>query len=46
VQLKDKWRNLVKFRHLSQEDAQSLQPKTSGPWHRRHMLAAAGAAEG
>jgi hypothetical protein len=40
VQLKDKWRNLVKFRHLSQEDAQALQPKTSGPWYRRHLAAA------
>lgn len=42
VQLKDKWRNLVKFRHLSQEDAQALQPKTSGPWYRRQALAATG----
>jgi hypothetical protein len=46
VQLKDKWRNLVKFRHLSQEDAQTLQPKTSGPWHRRHLAAAGGGASG
>lgn len=30
VQLKDKWRNLVKFRHLSHDDAQALHPKTSG----------------
>ncbi|GBF88113.1 hypothetical protein Rsub_00825 [Raphidocelis subcapitata] len=44
VQLKDKWRNLVKFRHLTQEDTQTLQPKTSGPWHRRQLAAAAGGA--
>lgn len=41
VQLKDKWRNLVKFRHISADETQSLQPKTSGPWHKKYWAAAA-----
>jgi hypothetical protein len=40
VQLKDKWRNLVKFRHISSEESKKLQPKTSGPWSRKYQTAA------
>jgi hypothetical protein len=37
VQLKDKWRNLVKFRHITPDAAAKLQPKTSGPWSRKNQ---------
>ncbi|KAG1667355.1 hypothetical protein FOA52_001415 [Chlamydomonas sp. UWO 241] len=40
VQLKDKWRNLVKFRHITPEVARTLKPKTSGPWSKKHSAAA------
>eukprot|EP00798_Chlamydomonas_sp_ICE-L_P010670 gene10670-12357_t len=35
VQLKDKFRNLVKFRHVSLEEARALKPKGSGPWSKK-----------
>ncbi|CAD7702283.1 unnamed protein product [Ostreobium quekettii] len=35
VQLKDKWRNLVKFRKLNEEELRSLPTRSSGPWSRR-----------
>ncbi|KAJ9521088.1 hypothetical protein QJQ45_022817, partial [Haematococcus lacustris] len=36
VQLKDKFRNLVKFRHISVEESKKLKPKGSGPWSRKY----------
>jgi len=44
VQLKDKWRNLVKFRHITPDETLTLQPKTSGPWHKKYSAAAVAAA--
>ncbi|GMH45269.1 hypothetical protein BSKO_13226 [Bryopsis sp. KO-2023] len=35
VQLKDKWRNLVKFRKLDEEELRNLPTRASGPWSRR-----------
>jgi hypothetical protein len=46
VQLKDKWRNLVKFRHITPDETLQLQPKTSGPWHKKYSAAVAAAAVG
>ena len=40
VQLKDKWRNLVKFRHISVAESKQLKPKTSGPWSKKHSACA------
>eukprot|EP00955_Chlamydomonas_euryale_P022375 236387-Chlamydomonas_euryale.AAC.3 len=34
------WRNLVKFRHITAEQARTLKPKTSGPWSKKHSAAA------
>jgi hypothetical protein len=44
VQLKDKWRNLVKFRHITPDETLELQPKTSGPWHKKYSATAVAAA--
>lgn len=44
VQLKDKWRNLVKFRHITPDETLELQPKTSGPWHKKYTATAVAAA--
>eukprot|EP00775_Hariotina_reticulata_P003914 gene3914-4168_t len=46
VQLKDKWRNLVKFRHITPDETLALQPKTSGPWHKKYSAAVAAASAG
>jgi hypothetical protein len=40
VQLKDKWRNLVKFKHVTHADIQALQRRTSGPWSKKYGLQA------
>ncbi|CAD7700838.1 unnamed protein product [Ostreobium quekettii] len=38
VQLKDKWRNLVKFRKLGEEELRGLPSRTGGPWSRRGSM--------
>lgn len=38
VQLKDKWRNLVKFRKLNEEELKNLPTRASGPWSRRSAM--------
>lgn len=40
VQLKDKWRNLVKFRHISVDESKTYKPKHSGPWSKKYLAAA------
>lgn len=35
VQLKDKWRNLLKFRHISAEEAEKIQHRATGPWSKK-----------
>lgn len=40
VQLKDKWRNLVKFRHIGIEESKTYKPKHSGPWCKKYQAAA------
>jgi hypothetical protein len=46
VQLKDKWRNLVKFRHVAPDETQAQAPKTSGPWHKKHGGGGGGGGDG
>lgn len=36
VQLKDKWRNLVKFRHIGVEEQKTFKVKSSGPWSKKY----------
>ncbi|GIL85986.1 hypothetical protein Vretifemale_14258 [Volvox reticuliferus] len=36
VQLKDKWRNLVKFRHIDPDEQRTYKPKTQGPWSKKY----------
>ncbi|MEW5316259.1 MAG: hypothetical protein WDW38_007640 [Sanguina aurantia] len=42
VQLKDKWRNLVKFRHIGAEEQKTYKPKNSGPWSKKYSEASFG----
>lgn len=36
VQLKDKWRNLIKFRHIDPAEQETFKPKQQGPWSKTY----------
>lgn len=38
VQLKDKWRNFIKYNKLSAEELENLPRRVSGPWSRKSRL--------
>ena len=39
VQLKDKWRNLVKFQKVDGKELENLPRRATGPWSKKYLLA-------